>query len=182
MVKTRKKEAGEMQPGDHTMPEGPVSGTSRLEQGEATGIALEPPTARSNGLDGGVDSPPPQSFAAKAAEERRSYPPIPDPFAIATINTPDNQLHLGKSQRLRAFVIRFNNNPNEGRDKADPHPVIALLKDAGYKYRSIPGDGMAWQKPWEDGTYRVREDMDARDIASMAAEAMGAKIEPRMGR
>ena len=181
MARASKKEPGEMRPGEHTSPEGPVIRNGLVD--EASRSQAKP---AASGADASADiAPEPQEPTGDPdgrAGERRAYRPRPDPFAIATITTPDNALHLGKSDRLRAFVVRFNRNPNGGRDKADPHPVFAMLREAGYRYRAIPGDGMAWQKPWELGEYRIREEMDARDVAKKAAVALGANVAAEVGR
>lgn len=112
---------------------------------------------------------------------RRQYPRAPDPFAILTLKAGDNALHLGKSDKARAYFIRFDKNPNEGREPDDPHPVLKTLKENGYAWRQSPGGGMAWKKPWEDGQYSHREDQEARSFARQIAEELGGH-EQGMGR
>jgi hypothetical protein len=106
-----------------------------------------------------------------------------------TIPTPDNKLHVGKNDRFRmrsgaqgAFIIYFDNNPNEGRAKEDPHPVIAHVKQAGYRYEQAPDGEMAWLKPYDQSRgWTMRQQMDADDVGRQAANLLGANVEVGQG-
>ena len=87
----------------------------------------------------------------------------------------DNVVHLFKSREDRAWLIRFDKNPNEGRAKDDPHPVLAYLKkEAGYRWGFSDADGKGgWGKPWADGQFNYTEHMGARAVLRKCADMLG---------
>ncbi|HEV3437486.1 MAG TPA: hypothetical protein VG122_09005 [Gemmata sp.] len=91
---------------------------------------------------------------------------IPEAFAIETINARDNAVHLYRSDKDRAFLIRMDKNPNDGRAKDDPHPALAAIKGAGFRWSEARADGkMAWGKRWQDGQFHFAEEQEARKLA-----------------
>jgi len=99
---------------------------------------------------------------------------IPEAFAIETINARDNAVHLYRSDKDRAFLIRMDKNPNEGRAKDDPHPALAAIKEAGFRWSEARADGkMAWGKRWQDGHFHFAEEQEARKLAKKVAALLG---------
>lgn len=104
----------------------------------------------------------------------------PDPFGVENIAGEGNRVRLLKSTADRAWVIRFDNNPNEmnGQSKENPHPVLSYLKSEGYRWGFADADGKGgWGKVWQEGHYTYAEHMDARKVLAKAAEMIGAKVE-----
>ena len=95
---------------------------------------------------------------------------------IETINTSNNRLDLARCDRLGIYLIRFDRNPNAGRAKDEPHPVLELLRRGGYHYKPLPEGGMAWQKPYTAGKFNARDEVDARRLVRDAAKALGAQL------
>jgi hypothetical protein len=105
---------------------------------------------------------------------KKSWPKIPDPFGIETINAGDNVVHLYRSDKDRAFLIRMDTNPNEGRAKDDPHPALAAIKEAGFRWSDALADGKkAWGKRWQDGQFHYTEEQEARKLVKKVAELLG---------
>ncbi len=110
-----------------------------------------------------------------AAVEKKKYTPAPDPLGLENIRAGQNRVRLLKSEGHQAWVIRFDKSPNEmeGYSKENPHPVIKMLKDEGYRWGFDDGDGKGgWGKRWTDDAYGA-DHIDARDVLAKAAEMIG---------
>src|ERR1700683_816665 len=111
-------------------------------------------------------------------EQKKKWTPDPDPHGTEGIKAGDNRIHLLKSTKDNAWLIRFDKNPNEGVDaegkaysKDNPHPVLAYLKSEGYRWAWSEADGgPAWGKHMAEGHYTYAEHMDARRVLAKAAE------------
>jgi hypothetical protein len=104
---------------------------------------------------------------------------IPEAFAIETVIARDNAVHLYRSDKDRAFLIRMDKNPNEGRAKDDPHPALSEIKAAGFRWSEARADGkMAWGKRWQDGQFHYTEEQEARKLVNKVAELLGPVRQP----
>jgi hypothetical protein len=111
-----------------------------------------------------------------ASVEQKKYTPPKDPFGFENIKAGENRVQLLKCEGEGAWVIRFAHNPNldkglqgETYSKEQPHPVLKMLKEEGYRWGFDGGDGKAWQNdPY--GT----DHMEARRVLQKAAEMIGA--------
>jgi len=109
-----------------------------------------------------------------AEQPKKKWTPAPDPFGTHLIKAGENKIRLLKSETDRAWLIRFEKNPNEGRPKDDPHPVLAYLKSEGFHWADSAADGKkAWGKAWQDGRYQIAEHMEAEKVFKKAAEMLG---------
>jgi len=109
-----------------------------------------------------------------AEQQKKKWTPAADPFGTHFIKAGENSVRLLKSEKDRAWLIRFEKNPNEGRAKEDPHPVLAYLKSEGFRWADSQADGKkAWGKEWRDDRYQVAEHMDAEKVFKKAAEMLG---------
>jgi hypothetical protein len=109
-----------------------------------------------------------------AEQPTKKWTPAADPFGTHLIKAGENSIRLLKSTQDRAWLIRFEKNPNEGRAKDDPHPVLAYLKSEGFRWADSQADGKkAWGKEWQDGRYLVAEHMDAEKVFKKAADMLG---------
>lgn len=110
--------------------------------------------------------------------ERKKWAPAPDPLSSRSMGATNNSVHLLKSYKDKAYLIRFDDNPNLGREEGDPHPVLAYLKSEGFRWAESQADGdRAWGKSWAEGHFSYPEYLEARRVMQKAAEMMGAKVE-----
>ena len=135
----------------------------------ATGHIANPSGARREAADGDaeVETPP-----------RKKWTPPADPFGFENRRGEGNRVRLLKSEDKGAWVIRFDKNPNEmgGYSKENPHPVLAMLKQEGYRW-GFDNDGKGgWGKAFGDDAYG-QDHIEARRVMQKAAEMIGAKIE-----
>jgi len=116
-----------------------------------------------------------KNFADKI--QKKKFTPAPDPFGVEGIKAGDNHVHLAKSDTDHAWIIRFDQNPNQGEfTKENPHPVIAYLKSEGFRWGFSDADGKGgWGKLMREGHYTFAEHMDAQRVFRKAAEMLGAK-------
>lgn len=128
------------------------------------------------------------SFAEKVG--KRQYTPEPNPHSIEGVTGTGNRVHLLKEQPNRAtgfpgaWVIRFDKSPNEmeGYSKENPHPVLKMLKDEGFRWGFSGADNEGGHgKVWQERHYTYAEHMDARRVLARAAEMIGAKVEQGAG-
>ena len=131
----------------HTLPEGPVAPACDL-----------PPTRW----------PEPEN-----SEPGPGHAAGPDQRTIEMLITTNNRIDVGRSERSRVYFIRFRNDPDKGR--ADGRrPVVDHMKTAGFRYQRIPGEGMAWQKPYAEEAVSISDEMAVREVARDAAKIMEA--------
>ncbi len=114
---------------------------------------------------------------------RKQWTPPPNPFGFEGRLGKGNRVHLLKSETEQdrrhgtgAWVIRFDENPNqmEGYTKENPHPVIVMLKQSGYRWAFDDGDGKGgWGKPFQ-GDPAGTDYAEARKVFQRAAEMIGA--------
>lgn len=107
---------------------------------------------------------------------KKQYTPPPDPFGFEGKFGDSNRVHLLKSEADGAWVIRFDTPPNnmEGYSKENPHPVIQMLKDEGYRWGFDSNDGKGgWGKHFNGDAYG-QDHIDARRVLAKAAEMVGA--------
>jgi hypothetical protein len=110
---------------------------------------------------------------------RKKYTPPADPFGFENRAGKGNRVQLLKSEGEGAWVIRFAKSPNEmdGHRKENPHPVIKMLKEEGYRWGFDGGDGKGgWGKKFQGDPYGA-DHIEARRVLQTAAEMIGAKIE-----
>ncbi len=109
---------------------------------------------------------------------RKKWTPPADPFGFENRQGEGNRVRLLKSEGLGAWVIRFEKNPNEmdGYSKDNPHPVLKMLKEEGYRW-GFDSDGQGgWGKAFSGDAYGA-DHIEARRVLQKAAEMIGAKIE-----
>ena len=109
---------------------------------------------------------------------RRKWTPPADPFGFEMRKGEGNRVRLLKSEDKGAWVIRFDRNPNEmeGYSKENPHPVLAMLKQEGYRW-GFDNDGKGgWGKAFGGDAYG-QDHIEARRVLQQAAEMIGAKID-----
>lgn len=129
---------------------------------------------------------PPENGHAAAVGKKKFVPPA-NPFGTEHIKGTTNTVQLLKSESEQdrregkgAWVIRFDHNPNDDKgpngetySKENPHPVLKMLKEAGYRWGfDVDGKG-GWGKRFEGDAYG-RDHMDARKVLQTAAEMIGA--------
>jgi hypothetical protein len=135
---------------------------------------------------------PPESNGKSHAAgiERKKFTPAPDPFGTEGIKAGENRIHLLREEPNQregfpgAWVIRFDHNPNEDKglngetySKENPHPVLKMLKEEGYRWGFATGDGKGgWGKKWDEGHFKWEEHAEAREVLKKAAEMMGAEV------
>jgi hypothetical protein len=120
---------------------------------------------------------------APEAPRRKWTPPV-DPFGFENIRANENRVRLLKSEGEGAWVIRFAHNPNldkgpngEVYSKVNPHPVLKMLKEEGYRWGFDGGDGKGgWGKGFTGDAYG-QDHIEARKVLRQAAEMLGAKVE-----
>jgi hypothetical protein len=108
---------------------------------------------------------------------KKEWKPDPDPHGTEGIAVGDNRVHLLKGMKDKAWLIRFDKSPNDGRSKENPHPVLAYLKnEAGYRWDRSKADGeMAWGKRWDGDSFTWQEHADARQVLQNAVEILAAE-------
>ncbi len=118
------------------------------------------------------------STPAEAAPKKKWTPPA-DPFGFENRRGEGNRVRLLKSEGMGAWVIRFDKNPNEmlGHSKENPHPVLKMLKEEGYRWGFDSGDGKGgWGKAFSGDPYGA-DHIEARRVLEKAAEMIGAPKE-----
>jgi hypothetical protein len=119
------------------------------------------------------------------AEEqpRKKWTPPKDPFGFENHKAGENRVQLLKSENKGAWVIRFEHNPNldkgpegETYSKENPHPVLKMLKESGYRWGFDQDDKGGWGKKFS-GDALMQDHMDARAVLAKAAELIGQKKE-----
>jgi hypothetical protein len=126
-------------------------------------------------------STPPELANRQAEAEtlpRKKWTPPADPFGFENRKGEGNRVRLLKSEDMGAWVIRFDRNPNEmeGYSKENPHPVLKMLKEEGYRW-GFDNDGKGgWGKAFSGDPYGA-DHIEARRVLQKAAEMIGAKIE-----
>lgn len=125
------------------------------------------------------------SHAAKV--ERKPFTRPVDPFGFESIaGNQKNRVQLLKSEGEGAWVIRFAHNPNDDKglegetySKANPHPVLKMLKSEGFRWGFDGGDGKGgWGKGFTGDAYG-QDHIEARRVLQAAAEMIGAPKEER---
>src|SRR3984957_11226984 len=114
--------------------------------------------------------PAPQASHAATVERKKYVPPV-DPFGFENIKAGESRVRLFKSEAEGAWVIRFAHNPNEDKgpngetySKTNPHPVLKMLKDEGFRWGFDRNDGLGgWGKPFSGDAYGT-EHMEARRV------------------
>jgi hypothetical protein len=128
--------------------------------------------------------PAPSNNGYAAAVERKKYTQAPDPFGVEAVTGDGNSVRLLRSNADRAWVIRFEKNPNDMTDeqgvkysKERPHPVLKALKESGFRWGFADADGQGgWGKLMQEGHYTYAEHLDARKVLAKAAEMIGVKV------
>jgi hypothetical protein len=119
------------------------------------------------------------------AEEqpRKKWTPPKDPFGFENHKAGDNRVQLLKSENKGAWVIRFEHNPNldkgpdgETYSKENPHPVLKMLKESGYRWGFDQDDKGGWGKAFSGDAY-VQDQIDARAVLQKAADMIGHKMD-----
>jgi hypothetical protein len=126
-----------------------------------------------------------------AAIEPRKFTPLPNPFGVESTTAGKNRVQLLKSESEEqrrhgqgAWVIRFAHNPNqdpgpngETYSKENPHPVLKMLKEEGYRWGFDNADGKGgWGKPFSGDAYGA-DHIDARKVLQNAADMIGHKVD-----
>lgn len=119
-----------------------------------------------------------------ATVERKKYTPPADPFGFESIKAGENRVRLLKSEGEGAWVIRFAHNPNldkgpegETYSKENPHPVLKMLKEAGFRWGFDGGDNKGgWGKRFNGDAYG-QDHIDARRVLQQAADTIGHKMD-----
>ncbi len=144
------------------VPEAPAE-TSHAAKVKRTRRKAEPkeeaPPSREPGDDTQSDKP-------------RKWTPPKDPFDFQTDRAGANIVQLFKSETEGAWVIRFKTPPNEmeGYSKTNPHPVLKMLKEEGYKWGFDGSDGKGgWGKPFTGDAYGI-DHMEAKRVLKQAEE------------
>jgi hypothetical protein len=131
-----------------------------------------------------------QHAPAARTVERKKYTPLPDPMGFENIKgSGENRVRLLKSEGEGAWVIRFAHNPNDDQglngetySKEKPHPVLKMLKDAGFRWGFDGGDGKGgWGKGFTDDAYG-QDHIEARAVLQQAAELIGATTDQSLMR
>jgi len=114
---------------------------------------------------------------------RKKYTPPADPFGFENRAGKGNRVQLLRSEGEGAWVIRFATSPNEmeGHSKDNPHPVIRMLKEEGYRWGFDGGDGKGgWGRKFQGDPYGA-DHIEARRVLHKAAGMIGARIEQSPG-
>jgi len=154
--------------GQEVVPQVATGGASTAEQ-PVTGHIADPSSAAREPANGNaeVETPP-----------RKKWTPPADPFGFENRRGEGNRVRLLKSEDKGAWVIRFDRNPNEmeGYSKENPHPVLKMLKEEGYRW-GFDNDGKGgWGKAFGGDAYG-QDHIEARRVMQKAAEMIGAKVE-----
>lgn len=120
--------------------------------------------------------------------EKKKWVKPQNPFGFESIRGGENRVRLFKSEPevqgdVGAWIIRFEKNPNEmdGYSKENPHPVLKMLKNEGFRW-SFDYDGVGgWGKPFSGDPYGA-DHIEARRVLAKAAEMIGAPKEQSASR
>ena len=129
-----------------------------------------------------TSSEPANNQAEAGIAPRKKWTPPADAFGFENRKGEGNRVRLLKSEDMGAWVIRFDKNPNEmeGHSKENPHPVLKMLKEEGYRW-GFDNDGKGgWGKAFSGDAYGA-DHIEARRVLQKAAEMIGAKIEQGQG-
>lgn len=115
-----------------------------------------------------------------AGVERKKYTVPADPFGFETHRAGSNRVRLLKSEGGGAWVIRFAHNPNQDKGpngetygKENPHPVLKMLKEEGYRWGFDGGDGDGgWGKAFSGDPYG-QDHIEARRVLGQALDLIG---------
>lgn len=115
-----------------------------------------------------------------ATIERKTYAKPADPFGFESTKAGENRVQLLKSEGHQAWVIRFAHNPNEDKgpngetySKENPHPVLKMLKEEGFRWGFDSGDGKGgWGKPFSGDAYGT-DHIEARRVLQKSADMIG---------
>lgn len=160
------------------MAESVTGAASMTEQPQTVGPAVDHVLANAQSSSQPHREPGDDSHLEERS--RKKWTPPADPFGLENHKTTDNRVRLLKSDREGAWVIRFAHNPNVGNDPAgtpygkdNPHPVLKMLKDEGYRWGFDGGDGQGgWGKQWSNDPYGA-DHIEARRVMAKAAEMLG---------
>jgi hypothetical protein len=118
-----------------------------------------------------------------ATVERKKWTPPRDPFGFESQKAGENRVQLLKSEREGAWVIRFAHNPNldkgpdgETYSKENPHPVLKMLKESGYRWGFDQDDKGGWGKKFTGDAYG-QDHIEARAVLQKAADIIGHKMD-----
>lgn len=119
-----------------------------------------------------------------AAVEPRKFTPPADPFGFENVKAGENRVQLLKSEGHGAWLIRFAHNPNqdpgpngETYSKENPHPVLKMLREEGYRWGFDNGDSKGgWGKPFNGDAYGA-DHIEARKVLQKAADMIGHKVD-----
>jgi hypothetical protein len=119
-----------------------------------------------------------------ATVERKPYRRPADPFGFENAKAGENRVQLLKSEGEGAWVIRFAHNPNldqgpegETYGKENPHPVLKMLKESGYRWGFDGGDQKGgWGKRFTGDAYG-QDHIEARKVLQQAADIIGHKMD-----
>jgi hypothetical protein len=113
---------------------------------------------------------------------RKKWTPPADPFGFENMKGDGNRVRLLKSEDKTAWVIRFDKNPNEmeGYSKDNPHPVLKMLKEEGYRWGFDNDSKGGWGKAFSGDAYGA-DHIEARRVLQKAAEMIGATIDQGQG-
>ena len=150
-----------------------------VQQGAmTTEMTAEQPVTGDSAKPSSTSSEPENNEAESGTAPRKKWTPPADPFGFENIKGEGNRVRLLKSEDKTAWVIRFDKNPNEmeGDSKENPHPVLKMLKEEGYRW-GFDNDGKGgWGKAFSGDPYGA-DHIEARRVLQKAAEMIGAKIE-----
>jgi hypothetical protein len=118
-----------------------------------------------------------------AAVERKPYIRAADPYGFENRKAGENRVQLLKSDNRAAWVIRFAHNPNDDKGpngetygKANPHPVLQMLKDEGYSWNWDADGKPGWGKAFIGDAYG-QDHIDARRVLQNAADMIGHTLD-----
>ena len=125
-----------------------------------------------------------QGTGHAATVERKPYRRPADPLGFENQKAGENRVQLLKSEGEGAWVIRFAHNPNldkgpegEAYSKETPHPVLKMLKEAGFRWRFDGGDGKGgWGKGFTGDAYG-QDHIEARKVLQKAADIIGHRMD-----
>jgi hypothetical protein len=141
-----------------------------------------------NMADNNASSAEPVNPDAQSAPEQaeRKWAILPEEIKV---DVPGNSIRLVRSDKVRAFFIRLDNNPNEGLPKGQHHPIIDMIHDAGAVWRDAPDGKKGWlfeMRKQPDGSYGRYNDGQKRHLIAFIkdtlAPAMGGSTEQGISR